>query len=311
MATARGITDTKLYDHAGRHRALRHPARADPRLLRAQGRHVGQHPGRPGHRRQDRRRPAAALRRPRDGARHRRRDLRRQAQAEPRPSTPTTRASPSSWRRSSATSPVDVDLDARGRRASPTARGCARSSASSSCATRCGASRRRSATADAARAGARRRGAPSGARRARARSPTSRALPAAREVALRVQRARDARGRAVRRGADAALRRRGGERGARRRRATRPEELVARAAASGRSSPTTPSRSARVPPQPRPRHAARRLPARARAARLPVPRARARSAAWPTDVEDPPAADAVLVARARRLAARAASTSAG
>ena len=39
----------------GGHRPLRHPARADPRLLRPQGRHVGQHPRRPGHRRQDRR----------------------------------------------------------------------------------------------------------------------------------------------------------------------------------------------------------------------------------------------------------------
>ena len=67
----------------GGDRPLRHRARADPRLLRPQGRHVGQHPRRPGHRRQDRRRPAAALRRPRDDPRLGRRDLRRQAQGEP------------------------------------------------------------------------------------------------------------------------------------------------------------------------------------------------------------------------------------
>ena len=52
--------------------------------------------------------------------------------------------------RSCATSPVDVDLDRVRRAPSPTARACARSSASSSCATRCGGSRRRSAAADAA-----------------------------------------------------------------------------------------------------------------------------------------------------------------
>src|SRR3712207_8658690 len=42
-----------------------------------------QHPRRPRHRRQDRVGPAAALRRPRDGAGVDRRDLRRQAQGEP------------------------------------------------------------------------------------------------------------------------------------------------------------------------------------------------------------------------------------
>ena len=69
--------------HRGRDRALRHPAREDPRLHRPQGRHERQHPRRPRHRRQDRLRAAPALRRPRDRARQRRRDLRRQAQAEP------------------------------------------------------------------------------------------------------------------------------------------------------------------------------------------------------------------------------------
>ena len=68
MATARGITDTKLYDHAGGRRPLRHPARADPRLLRPEGRHVRQHPGRSRHRRQDRGAAPAAVRRPRERA---------------------------------------------------------------------------------------------------------------------------------------------------------------------------------------------------------------------------------------------------
>ena len=83
MTTSRGITDTKVYDRDGRRRALRHPARADPGLHRPQGRHQRQHPRRPGHRRQDRRGAAAALRRPRGRPQPRRRHLRRQAQAEP------------------------------------------------------------------------------------------------------------------------------------------------------------------------------------------------------------------------------------
>ena len=88
----------------GRDRALRHPARADPRLHRPQGRHLGQHPRRPRHRRQDRRRAAPALRRPRDGARQRRPDLRRQAQGEPHQPRRGRAASPSSSRRWSSTS---------------------------------------------------------------------------------------------------------------------------------------------------------------------------------------------------------------
>ena len=46
----------------GRGRALRHPAGAGDRLHRAEGRHVGQHPGRPRHRGQDGRAAAAAVR---------------------------------------------------------------------------------------------------------------------------------------------------------------------------------------------------------------------------------------------------------
>ena len=46
----------------GRDRPLRDPARADPRLHRPEGRHERQHPRRPGDRRQDRGRAAAAVR---------------------------------------------------------------------------------------------------------------------------------------------------------------------------------------------------------------------------------------------------------
>ena len=67
----------------GGDRPLRHPAGADPRLLRPQGRHLRQHPGRAGHRRQDRLPAPPALRRPGGRARERGRDLRRQAQGEP------------------------------------------------------------------------------------------------------------------------------------------------------------------------------------------------------------------------------------
>ena len=44
--------------------ALRHRPRPDPRLHRPQGRHLGQHPRGAGHRREDRRRPAGAVREP-------------------------------------------------------------------------------------------------------------------------------------------------------------------------------------------------------------------------------------------------------
>ena len=67
----------------GGDRPVRHPARADPRLLRPQGRHLGQHPRRPGHRRQDGVDAAPGVRRPGDGAGVRGQDLRRQAQGEP------------------------------------------------------------------------------------------------------------------------------------------------------------------------------------------------------------------------------------
>ena len=104
MTTSRGITDTKVYDRDGRHRPLRHPARADPRLHRPQGRHERQHPRRPRHRRQDRLASccsASATSRPCSPA-----STRSPAPSASRtsPSTPTPRGSPSSSPRSSTTS---------------------------------------------------------------------------------------------------------------------------------------------------------------------------------------------------------------
>ena len=66
-----------------RRRALRDPARAGARPDRAQGRHLRQHPRRPGDRRQDRRPAAAEVRVAGGGAGVGRRDQRRQAQGEP------------------------------------------------------------------------------------------------------------------------------------------------------------------------------------------------------------------------------------
>ena len=52
----------------GGDRPLRHRARADPRLRGPEGRHLGQHPGRPRHRREDRLAAAPGARRPRGRA---------------------------------------------------------------------------------------------------------------------------------------------------------------------------------------------------------------------------------------------------
>ena len=144
MTTSRGITDTQDLRPRGRDRALRHPAGADPRLHRPQGRHLGQHPRRPGHRRQDRRPAAPAVRRPRGVLAQHRRDLRREAQAEPE------RARRPRARLEGARDRCIRDIAAwtstsrRARRAGarPLA-SCARCSATSSCATRCAGSRRR------------------------------------------------------------------------------------------------------------------------------------------------------------------------
>ena len=83
MTTSRGITDTRVYDREGVIERYGIPPELVPGLHRAEGRHLRQHPGRPGHRRQDRRPAAAAVRVARGGARAHRRDLRREAAREP------------------------------------------------------------------------------------------------------------------------------------------------------------------------------------------------------------------------------------
>ena len=110
MTTSRGITDTRVYDREGVIERYGDPAGAGARLHRAEGRHLRQHPGRPGHRRQDRRPAAAAVRVARGGARAHRRDLGREAAARTCARTPTWRASRRSSRRCSATSTPGIDV---------------------------------------------------------------------------------------------------------------------------------------------------------------------------------------------------------
>ena len=122
MATARGITDTKLYDREAVIERYGIPPELIPDFIGLKGDTSDNIPGVPGI---GDKTAAELLQRFGDletvlGSR--RRDLRRQAQAEPAPSTPTTRGSPSSWRRSSATSPGSTSTRERGRaRARPLA----------------------------------------------------------------------------------------------------------------------------------------------------------------------------------------------
>ena len=276
MATSRGITDTKVYDRQARDRPLRHPARADPRLLRPQGRHVATtSPASPGIGDKTAARAAAALRRPRDGARV-------ASTRSPAPSarrtcatTPTTRASPSSSRRSCATCPVELDPAAGGRaRARPLApaRGLPRVRAARPAAAAGGGARRRRR-----RGRARARAAEPAVRVPRARGrrrPTCARSARRTEVALAVARAASRprascsrEDRAWRFGAVAAARRRSPATCA------APAELVARARRPAGRSPTTPRRSATVPPNLAHDTLLGRLPARPRAPRLPVRRA--------------------------------------
>ncbi len=291
----------------GGDRALRDPARADPRLLRPQGRHVGQHPRRPGHRRQDRRRrccsASATLE---DVLALDRRDLGRQAQGEPDQARRRRARLQAARDGPRATSPVEHRPRRARPRASPTARGCARSSASSSCATRCAAWRRRSATTRRPRRAPGGRATLTRARCARAALADVARCPAG-EVALAVRRAAGPRGRAVRR--EPAWR------FARRRRRARCSSATADGArgarrarsASARWSPTTPRRSATC--RRTSRHdtlvAAYLLDPARRG--YPFARAAARSAASATDARGRGrAADARARAGAAALAARAA-----
>ena len=105
-------------------RPLRHPAGADPRLLRAEGRHLRQHPRHPRDRRQDRQRAAAvASARSRTCSRNVEAGQRTQAQSRTSSSTPRTRASRKQLATVQRDLEVDVDIVRRGRpRARPLAR---------------------------------------------------------------------------------------------------------------------------------------------------------------------------------------------
>ena len=147
MTTSRGITDTKVYDRDGVIERYGVAARAGPRPDRAQGGHLGQHPRRPGDRRQDRRPAAAGVRLARGGARERRQGLRREAEAEP---DRARRRRPDLEAAGDGGYDVETGVDlARCWRRSRIEAACASSCASSSCGRCSSASRRGWATASA------------------------------------------------------------------------------------------------------------------------------------------------------------------
>ena len=146
MATARGITETKVYDHQAVIDRYGIPPELIPDFYGLKGDTSDNIPGVPGIGDKTAVELLQQLRRPRgacsarvdeiSGAKRKEnlhQPRRRRAHLQAAGDGPARRAG----RRRPAR---------RGRRASPTARGCARSSASSSCATRCAGSRRRSAT---------------------------------------------------------------------------------------------------------------------------------------------------------------------
>ena len=112
MTTSRGITDTKVYDREGVIERYGIPPELIPDFIGLKGDTSRQHPRRPRHRRQDRRRScssASATSRPcsRASTRSPAPSARRTS-----PTTPRTRASPSSSRRCVFDVPVDLDLEA-------------------------------------------------------------------------------------------------------------------------------------------------------------------------------------------------------
>ena len=270
MATARGITDTKLYDHQAVIDRYGIPPELIPDFYGLKGDTSDNIPGVPGI---GDKTASDLLQRfgdLEDVLDQRRRDLRRQAQGEPhrarrrRAHLQAAGDDAARHRRSSSTSPGGR---ARARPLAP-ARGLPRVRAA-----------RPAARAWRRRSGGRGGGARAAAaeqtvgRKVRAGSLADVAkLPARRRGGARGARARDARGRAVRRGARWRFGVAGG-RGRGRRRVRRARGARRSPPATGRSSPTTRSRCGAVPAEPGPRHAARRLPARAGAPRLPVPRA--------------------------------------
>ncbi len=278
MATARGITETKIYDRQAVIDRYGIPPELIPDFYGLKGDTSDNIPGVPGIGDKTASELHPALRLARGGARR----------------TSTTSAAPSASRTSSSTPRTRASVQAaghdaarragrlrparRGRRASPTARGCARCSASTSCATRCAGWRRRSAAPTRRR---RRRPAEVRARRARARGRARRRRRAGRRGAGGRRRARR---RGARRARCSPRARRGGSRSRGPPPAPRspaatcspatavPEEV---ALAAGERAVIAHDAKALgvVPPGLRARHAARRLPARAGAPRLPVRRA--------------------------------------
>ena len=122
MATARGITDTKIYDRQAVIDRYGIPPELIPDFYGLKGDTSDNIPGVPG----IGDKTAAELLQ-RFGSLEevldaRRRGQRRQAQAEPARARRGRARLQASSRRSSATSPVDLDLDDEARRASPTAR---------------------------------------------------------------------------------------------------------------------------------------------------------------------------------------------
>ena len=289
MTTSRGITDTRVYDRDGVIERYGIPPELVPGLHRAEGRHQRQHPRRPGDRRQDRRRPAAAIRVARGGARPHRRHQRRQAQAEPDRAR-RRRAHLQAARDRQARHP---DRARPGRRSSPaepdrsTLRDTFREFELREPLRRL---EEALGSADAAAPAPAAERAAHRARAATARSTTSRGCPQT-EVAIAVRAPETSpRTRCSRPTTSVELRRlrRRRQRGPGRR-VRRPEELVA--AIGTRPVIAHDAKSlGEVPDGARARHRGRRLPARAGAARLPVPRAvrGARPGAPPSRTRPPP-----------------------
>ena len=268
MATARGHHRHEDLRPPGGDRPLRHPAGADPRLLRPEGRHLRQHPRRTRDRREDRQRADPELRLAGGGAGAHRRRQRRQAQREPgRPRR--GRAPVQAARHGAARRAVDFDIAAEAAREPDRSR---LREVFREYELRDPLRRLEEALGE-------RRAGGAGVRHGRGQADGRAALGHAGATSpVSARQARScawSRARARRRRARCSPRVR---RGALRSRPTaRCWRASARArrrswqrAASARWSPTTPRRSALVPAGARPRHAAGRLPARAGAARLSV-----------------------------------------
>ena len=305
MATSRGITETKIYDRQAVIDRYGIAPRADPRLLRAEGRHLRQHPGRPRHRRQDGERADPEVRLARGGARARRRD--RAAPSAKQNLVEHAQDARISKQLATVRRDVAGRLRRRARRprASPTARACARCSVATSCATRCGAWKRRWRTPSSPRPHAAAEVDADGARaRGRARRHRDARRPSRRDLCWRVRETEPPRGRAVRRGSALALR--GRPRAARCWRASARGPSRWRGACGERARRRARREGARAGAAgPRARHAARARTCSSPRVAATRSTSCARSAASAATSRTLLAADARDAGRARRLAARA------